>query len=132
MRSGCHHSRALATREHVEEVHNVLVFGEHFVVVEVDVVAPFHEVAGRRAAAGKNLEEVEHVLIFWEDAIVVKVDVIANDRRLIPLLGADIHDGRGANTDINDGCDIDEASVAGKVERQRIAQWRVVARVDTG
>jgi hypothetical protein len=65
--------RALAAGKDVEEVNDVLVFGEDAVVVEVDVIA-----LGARTAR-EHIEEVNNILIFGEDAVVVEVDVIARD-----------------------------------------------------
>ena len=62
---------ALAASEDVEEINDVLVFGEDVVVVEVDVVA------GGAVCAGEDVEEVDDVLVFGEDVVVVEVDVVA-------------------------------------------------------
>ena len=65
------HLRTLAAGEDVEVIHNILVFREDAVVVEVDI-------ATRSAhAACQDAEEVGHILIFGEDAVVVEVDGVA-------------------------------------------------------
>ena len=61
--------------EDVEEVDDVLVFGEDAVVVKVDVGA------GGAYCTAENIEKVDDVLVFGEDGVVVEVDGVAEVNR---------------------------------------------------
>ena len=71
---------ACAAGEDVEEVDDILVFGEDAVVVEVDVLAAQGSIAGSGVAAGEDIEEVDDILVFGEDAVVIEVDGVAGWR----------------------------------------------------